>query len=433
MEGTAVAGELTATAAAGFARREDAARGLGRDAERIAAACHDMAVRFSRGGRLLAFGNGTPATDAQHVSVEFVHPVIVGKRALPALSLVADAPTLTGVADRAGLDEVFAHQLRVLGRGEDIALGISSDGRSANVLRGLEVAHAAGLLTVALTGGDGGPIAASAAVDHRIVVDSEDVDVVKEMHVVSYHVLWELVHVFFEQPGLLDEHGPAPAAIDPTGVEALYPFLYGGSTSLPDVTAAVARSTEQKVEEITALRAAFGREHAGGIAACAAGLARSFAAGGTLFAFGNGGSSTDAQQVAHCFLDPVGDRRPLPALCLTNDVAVMTALSNDIDFEVVFARQVRAFARAGDIVLGLSTSGNSPNVVRALAEAKAMGCVTVGLAGGDGGQMASADTIDHRFVVPSSFVPRVQEVHATAYHVLRELVAQALDPAPPVG
>jgi D-sedoheptulose 7-phosphate isomerase len=187
-----------------LARRVEPARLLAGQAERVARACHDMAVRFSRGGKLIGFGNGGPATDAQHIAVEFVHPVIVGKRALPALSLTTDAPTVTGVANRVGFDEVFAHQLGQLAEPADIALGVSSDGRCANVLRGLEVARERGLLTIALVGSDGGPIAASPAVDHVIVARSDDPRIVKELHTTVYHILWELVHVFFEQPGLLE-------------------------------------------------------------------------------------------------------------------------------------------------------------------------------------------------------------------------------------
>ena len=184
-------------------RRAVPGRLLADDAELVAATCHDMAVRFARGGKLIVFGNGGPATDAQHLAVEFVHPVIVGKRALPALSLTADAPTVTGVARHLGFDEVFAHQLRLLAGPDDIALGISSDGHCANVLRALEAADGLGLLTVALTGGDGGPIAASGAVAHPLVARTHDPRIVKEVHTTTYHILWELVHVFFEHPGLL--------------------------------------------------------------------------------------------------------------------------------------------------------------------------------------------------------------------------------------
>jgi D-sedoheptulose 7-phosphate isomerase len=168
-----------------------------------------MAVRFHRGGRLMVFGPGGASTDAQHVAVEFVHPVIVGKRALPAIALTTDVATVTGIAERDGVAAIFAHQIRYLAGPADIALGISADGDSASVLAGLEAARELGLLTIALAGGDGGRIAASKAADHLLVADSADPRVVKEMHVTVYHVLWELVHVFFEQPGVL---GPGVVA-----------------------------------------------------------------------------------------------------------------------------------------------------------------------------------------------------------------------------
>ncbi len=159
-------------------------------------------------------------------------------------------------------------------------------------------------------------------------------------------------------------------------------------------------------------------------------MATSFAAGGRLFVFGNGGSSTDAQDVASTFVNPPPGGRPLPALCLTNDIAVVTALSNDIGFDVIFARQLAASARRGDIAIGLSTSGNSRNLIAAFDEAARRGLLTVGLAGYTGGQMAEAETIDHLFVVPSASVHRIQEAQTTIYHVLWELtqVALAADP-----
>lgn len=426
MSNVTSARRLREAARAAFERREPAGTSLSGVAESIARACHDMAVRFQRGGTLLAFGNGGPSTDAQHVSVEFVHPVIVGKRALPALSLVTDAATLMGVARRSGIDDVFAHQVGVLGSRDDIALGISSDGNDRNVLRGLEAAHDAGLLTVALLGGDGAAIAASHAVDHALVVPAADPHVVKEVHVTAYHVLWELVHVFFEQPGLLTG-GTSAGSATTGGIEGLYPFLYDGGTDLTAVLDDVARSTAAKAREIVSLRRSVAELEADRIAACAGAMIEAFRSGGRLLAFGNGGSSSDAQEVAQSFLDPAhDDAAPLPALCLTNDVAVVTALSNDVDFDVVFARQVRAFGRPGDIVVGLSTSGNSPNVVAAFEAASDIGMVTVGLAGNEGGQMAASDAIDHLFVVPSASVHRIQEVQTTLYHVLRELTDQGL-------
>jgi D-sedoheptulose 7-phosphate isomerase len=190
-------------AARAFERRAEPTHALAGQAEAIAAACHAMAVRFHEGGKLVVFGTGSASTDAQHVAVEFVHPVIVGKRALPAISLTTDVATVTGVAAREGMDAIFSHQLRYLGAPDDIALGISADGNCASVLAGLVTARELGMLTIALVGGDGGAIAASPAVDHTLLAASDDPRLVKEMHVTIYHVLWELVHVFFEQPGVL--------------------------------------------------------------------------------------------------------------------------------------------------------------------------------------------------------------------------------------
>jgi D-sedoheptulose 7-phosphate isomerase len=176
---------------------------LAGQADAVAAACHAMAVRFHRGGKLVVFGTGGASTDAQHVAVEFVHPVIVGKRALPAISLTTDVATVTGIAERDGVAAIFAHQIRFLADPADIALGLSADGNSASVLAGLEAARELGLLTIALAGRDGGQIAAAKVADHLLVAGSDDPRVVKELHVTMYHVLWELVHVFFEQPGVL--------------------------------------------------------------------------------------------------------------------------------------------------------------------------------------------------------------------------------------
>jgi D-sedoheptulose 7-phosphate isomerase len=211
------------------------------------------------------------------------------------------------------------------------------------------------------------------------------------------------------------------------GVESLYPFLYGDQrVDLDAVLEEVRKSTAAKAGEIADLRELVGERYAGRLAACAEAMAGSFARGGKLLAFGNGGSSTDAQDVASVFLYPGGAARPLPAVALTGDVAVVTALSNDIGFEVVFSRQVGAWGRPGDVALGLSTSGGSANVLRAFDEARRRGLVTVGFAGYDGGKMAEVDTIDYLFVVPSSSVHRIQEAQTTLFHVLWELTQTAL-------
>ena len=186
-----------------FESRAAAVSDFAGQAGAVAQACHAMAVRFHRGGKLITFGTGGSSTDAQHVAVEFVHPVIVGKRALPAISLTTDVATLTGVAAREGMAQIFAHQIRYLAEPADIALGISADGNDPSVLAGLQAASRLGLLTIALAGGDGGAIAASPDVDHLLLARSSDPRTGKEIQVTEYHVLWELVHVFFEQPGLL--------------------------------------------------------------------------------------------------------------------------------------------------------------------------------------------------------------------------------------
>jgi D-sedoheptulose 7-phosphate isomerase len=172
------------------------------EAGRIAEACWAMARRFHAGGRLLAFGNGACATDAQHVSVEFVHPVIVGKRALPALALTNDSAALSRARGGDGVD--FARQIALLARPQDLAIGFSPDGACGNVCTALQAARSRGLLVLGLAGGDGGQFAA-ANLDFCFVVRSPDPLVVQETHEMLYHVLWELVHVFFEHEGLLDE------------------------------------------------------------------------------------------------------------------------------------------------------------------------------------------------------------------------------------
>ena len=438
---------LSETVAEAFARRVTPIEQLADSAEAVAAACRDLARAFHRGGRLLVFGTGTSATDAQHVSVEFVHPVIVGKRALPAFSLVADSATVTGLTQALGADAVFEHQLRVLGREPDIALAISHGGSCPGVVRGLTAARAAGLLTVALVGGDGGDVARQGLADHCLVVGSDDPRIVKEGHVTLYHLLWELTHAFLDQPKSLDlaadeaagtdthRHTKADASPDASpettpdtnpDMAGLYPFLYASAAAPTGLLAEVAASTKSKIAEIVALRTSVGEAENAGVAACARAMADVFARGGTLHAFGNGGSSSDAQDIVHTFLDPGGKAAPLPALCLTNDTAVVTALSNDVGFDVVFARQLQAVAQPGDVAVAVSTSGGSANVLAALAAARKGGLVTVGFSGYGGGRMAEPGCVDHLFAVPSASVHRVQEVQTTLYHVLWEAVQAQL-------
>jgi D-sedoheptulose 7-phosphate isomerase len=223
-----------------------------------------------------------------------------------------------------------------------------------------------------------------------------------------------------------EQSSPQQPTPDLEPMESLYPFLYAGRADLDGVLADVRSSTSAKALEIVELREECLRRHHDRLIECATAMAERAASGGRLFAFGNGGSSTDAQDMASLFMHPPAGNRPLPAFCLTGDVAVVTALSNDIGFEVVFARQLAAFAGPGDFAVGLSTSGNSDNLVRAFAEASRRGLLTIGLAGYDGGKMAELDTIEYLFVVPSSSVHRIQEAQTTLYHVLWELMQAVL-------
>ncbi|HEY6279664.1 MAG TPA: SIS domain-containing protein [Streptosporangiaceae bacterium] len=209
-------------------------------------------------------------------------------------------------------------------------------------------------------------------------------------------------------------------------MEALYPFLYATGSDLDAVMTEVRLSTLAKIEEITELRRLVCARDADRLLACAAEMAGRFASGGRLLAFGNGGSSTDAQEMATVFLHPGHGRRALPAFGLANDTAVVTALCNDIGVDVVFARQVAALGRAHDIAVALSTSGNSENLLRGLAEAGRRGMLTIGIAGYDGGQMAELDGLDYLFVAPSTSVHRIQEAQTTIYHALWELTLAAL-------
>jgi D-sedoheptulose 7-phosphate isomerase len=218
-------------------------------------------------------------------------------------------------------------------------------------------------------------------------------------------------------------------------MESLYPFLYAETSDLPAVLEEVRASTVAKAGEITELRQVIARRDGERIARCAREMAARFAAGGRLFAFGNGGSATDAAQLATLFLHPAGRSAgdgapPLPAFGLANDTSVVTALCNDIGVDVVFARQLGAFCRAGDIAVGLSTSGNSENLLRAFDEASRRGLLTIGLAGYEGGKMAELSSIDYLFVAPSASIHRIQEAQTTIYQVLWELTAQEVSRVP---
>ena len=210
----------------------------------------------------------------------------------------------------------------------------------------------------------------------------------------------------------------------------LYPFLHAetpGADTIDALLAEVRASTLQKCRDTIALRAQLQREYSDTLVDAAEAVAASFTRGGKLLAFGNGGSATDAADaVADCLGPPRGGWRSLPAISLVGDPAIITALANDVGVDHIFTRQVMAYAARGDIALGISTSGNSPSVVGALAEAKRRGLLTVALAGYDGGAMARSGAADFCFVARMEYVPRIQEGHATVWLVLLELIQECL-------
>ncbi|MBV9850949.1 MAG: SIS domain-containing protein [Armatimonadetes bacterium] len=360
------------------------------EAGRLAEACHEMSRRFLAGGRLLAFGNGAAATDAQHVSVEFVHPVIVGKRALPALDL--------------GLD--FEARLPVLVRPEDMVMGFAFPAPEAAVERALQAARTRGALTFGLAG---------EAAEYSFASPDEDPFVCQEVFEVLYHVLWETVHVYFEHRE--QGHDVGASAF-------LYPFLGKREQRLESVVAEVQGSMRQKAEEVNRLRTTAAETETEAMAEIAREMAERLRRGGKVIAFGNGGSATDANDlVADCVMPPPG-WTAIPAISLAAEPANITAVANDIGTEAIFARQLIAQARPEDVAIGISTSGNSANILAALAEARKRGLYTVGLAGYDGGKVVSERLADGALVIRSDYIPRIQEAQASVYHVLRARIEE---------
>jgi D-sedoheptulose 7-phosphate isomerase len=185
--------------------------------------------------------------------------------------------------------------------------------------------------------------------------------------------------------------------------------------------AALSEKVIRKCRESTATKEQFFNEHAERIVDCCRAMADAFDAGGRLFVMGNGGSSCDAAHVSVEFMHPIIEKRPpLPALALTTDTALLTAVGNDQDFSVAFLEQLRMLGKSGDIALGISTSGKSANVNRALQAAREIGMLTVGFSGRDGGRMP--DFCDWCFTVPSFSIHRIQETHETLLHILWDLI-----------
>jgi D-sedoheptulose 7-phosphate isomerase len=184
------------------AQSADAAREfVARDAERLLDCVRKMAGRFREGGRLFAMGNGGSACDAQHVAVEFQHPILEKRRALPAQALTTDTATLTAIGNDADFSMIFAEQLRLLGQPRDMALGISTSGQSANVARGLQAAREMGMLTLAFSGRDGGRLAELA--EFPFVVPSFSIHRIQEVHTLLLHLLWDELHVALGEDDVL--------------------------------------------------------------------------------------------------------------------------------------------------------------------------------------------------------------------------------------
>lgn len=359
-----------------------------REAPRLAEACREMSERFLKGGRLLAFGRGPYATDAQHVSVEFVHPVIVGKRALPALDLSI----------------LFRPWLETVLQPEDMVMGFGPPEGDPEVMAALQSAQKCKAMTFALPGSEG---------SYALANPTNDPFIHQELIEIFYHTLWETVHVFFEHREL---------GLDVGASEFLYPFLGQQKQQTADATSEVAASIIMKAGDDSRLREQLAREQAQQIAAAAQAIYERLERGGKLIIFGNGGSATDANDFAiDCVMPPAG-YKPIPAVSLSMEPANITAVANDVGTEVIFLRQMIAQARPEDVAIGISTSGGSRNIVMALEEARKRTMLTVALLGYDGGEVLRRNLTDFPLVVHCDYIPRIQEVQASVYHVLREML-----------
>jgi D-sedoheptulose 7-phosphate isomerase len=356
------------------------------EALRLAEACREMSERFLRGGRLLAFGRGPYATDAQHVSVEFVHPVIVGKRALPALDISL----------------AFERWLKTLVQTEDIVMGFGPPEGDPEVWAALNGAHQRGAMTFALPGAEGSYFCATG---------TQDVFIHQELIEILYHTLWETVHVFFEHRELGHDVGEA---------SFLYPFLGKAKQQTTDVVGETASSILTKVRDDGLLCAQVAKEESEKIGNAAIAIRQRIERGGKLILFGNGGSATDANDFAiDCFMPPSG-YEPIAAISLAMDPANISAIANDVGTELIFERQLIAQAQPNDVAIAISTSGGSKNIVMALEEARKRKLLTVALLGYDGGEVLRRGLADFPLIVRSDYIPRIQEVQASIYHLLRE-------------
>jgi D-sedoheptulose 7-phosphate isomerase len=368
------------------------------EAGSLARCCRGLASQFARGGRLLAAATGGAASsDAEHVAVEFVHPVIVGKRALPALAL-------------RGANGPLADQVRALARPEDVVMAFDDAG-GAEADAAVAVARELGALTVGF---------GAAAAEWSYDPGGPDPFARQEVAETAYHVLWELVHVFLEHAEKTGEDG-GPAAF-------LYPFLgEQGAGGDPEVLEDVRRSVLAKAREVADLRARTLAAQRGELGAAATAIAARLDAGGRVLAFGNGGSATDAADMVADLRSPPPLRDGVPlrrrrAIDLSAEPAVLTAIANDVGAREMFRRQLIAHGEPDDVAVAISTSGDSENLCAALAEARSRGLATLALVGSGGGRIAAEGLADHLLIVDSDYIPRIQEAQASLLHVLRELI-----------
>ena len=374
---------------------------FGTHADTLARLCHLMAERFAQGGRLVAVGcTPTARSDVRHIAVEFVHPVIVGKRALPAIGLASEGGDLV-------------KQVELIARAGDIAIGFGVDEDGGEAARALQLARGRGCLTIAF---------APAGAEWEIEPAIADRYIRQELVETLYHVLWELVHVFFEHRGLLE--GRSERRTHDTGASSfLYPFLAEREHDLEGVLDDVRTSVLMKADDVGALREQTLSDNADALFEAATSLRERLERDGVVLALGNGGSATDAMDVVADFRSDADGRRAWPAIDLTEDPGILTAIANDIGTEAIFLRQVIAYGHEADVLVALSTSGNSVNVIEALAEARRRGLETIAMVGYDGGRVLSERLADHVVVTRSQHIPRIQEAQASAYHVLRQLVS----------
>ena len=212
--------------------------------------------------------------------------------------------------------------------------------------------------------------------------------------------------------------------------QTFYPFLHDHNKAPRELMDELRFSLVEKARESVAVKKTFFEQQQDAILDAALSIARAYHNGRKMLVCGNGGSATDAQHVAVEFMHPITvGRKALPAICLSNDMAMVTAVANDVGFADVFVRQIIALANEGDVLVGISTSGNSENLLHAFATAQRMGLVTIGFAGDDGGKMElmkAARLLDHCLTVPTTSIHRIQESHMTLYHVLWDLTHELL-------